>query len=79
MVTPVLIKLHQEHMSRPKGSEGASDFRGLPTDVLDEVLKAVFPCLEHTAGAVHSRLVSTNVCLCTWPYIKHQPIATLLL
>ena len=60
MVTPVLIKLHQEHMSRPKGGEGASDFRGLPTDVLDEVLKAVFPCLEHAAGAVHSRLVSTS-------------------
>ena len=33
---------------------------GLPTDVLGEVLKAVFPYLEHAAGAVHSRLVSTS-------------------
>ena len=47
-ITP--SKSSQEHMSR----EGAS--AGLPTDVLGKVLKAVFPYLEHAAGAVQSSL-----------------------
>ena len=40
----------------------------LHVDVLGEVLKAVFPYLEHAAGAVHSRLVS----------ISHTALANIL-
>ena len=49
----------QEHMSHPKGGEGASDYLrvGCSTYVLGKVLKATLPYLERAAGVVHSRLL----------------------
>ena len=50
-------------MSRLKGAKECLTAIWLCVDVLGEVLKAVFPYLEHAAGAVHSRLVSTSHCV----------------
>ena len=52
----------QEHMSCPKGSEGASEFHRVAHSmhVLGRVLKVVFPYLECAAHAIHSGLLCIN-------------------
>ena len=47
-------------MSHPKGGKGASDCHMVVRRCVRRSTQGCFPYLEHAAGVVHGRLVSTS-------------------